>query len=40
MVFVHSLRCSPKNDSLLFLITAQIVEWKLEQLEVEDHKLT
>jgi hypothetical protein len=40
MVFVHFLRCSPENDSLLFLIATQIMEWKLEQLEVEDHELT
>jgi hypothetical protein len=40
-LFVHSLRCSPKNDLLLFLIVVQIVEWKLEQLEVvESHEPT
>jgi len=36
----HSLKCSPKDDSLFFLMAIQMVGWKFEQLKVESHKPT
>jgi hypothetical protein len=39
-VHACSLKCSPKDDSLLYLITIQMVGWKLEQLKVEGHEPT
>jgi len=36
----HFLKCFLENDMFLSLIIAQMVEWKLEQLEVKGHKLT
>ncbi len=34
-VHACSLKCSPKDDSLFYLIAIQMVGWKLEQLEVK-----
>jgi hypothetical protein len=39
-VYARSLRCFLKNDSLIFLIDAQHVGLKLEQLKVEGHEPT
>jgi len=33
-------KCSPKNDPLVYLIVIQMEGWKLEYLQVEDHKPT
>ncbi len=39
-ICAYSMICFPKNDPFFFLIVAQMVGWKLEQLEVEGHKPT
>jgi hypothetical protein len=36
----HSLRCSLENNPLHFLIIIQMVGWKFEKLEVENHEPT
>jgi hypothetical protein len=34
------LKCFPKDDPFLSLIAAQMVGWKLKQLDVEGHEPT
>ncbi len=39
-VHACSLKCSLEDNPLLSFIVAQMVKWKLEQLEVEGHEPT